>query len=943
MAHDVFISYATEDKIIADAVCAGLEKAGIRCWIAPRDILTSENYDDAIIRAINSSKVMVVIFSSYIFQSQFVKSEVERAFSKGLIIAPFRIENIDPQGGLELYLGRRHWLDAMTPPLENHIQTLVTSIQPMLAAAAAAPVKPASMPVPVAPAAASPLSRPQPPAAKARRPTGLVIALAVGAGLMGILCLVVVAFWVGKNAIGALSKTIATSPAAATQSFPGESPVPTPLLAAPTEHSAANTPISPPTQAAQPGGATPAALPGGNWLYLGDLPRSINAFVVDPANPKIVYAASGDYTGAGGGVYKSEDAGLSWHSASSGLPNRTAQALVFVPGASPALLAAVGSDIYTSTDGAANWTKTGNTGTFGGNDTSMFAVSGDAKTVFAVVNYRGIASSDDGGQSWMTLNEGLPQDDTRVLVLSVAVDLANPTILYAGTGGFVGQGQGVFKSTDGGQTWSPANRGMLDFRITALAVDPRQPQVVYAGSERGDLLKSSDGAQTWTNLSDRIKLKQNVGSDVRNILIDPATSTVYLLANYTGVIYSSDGGAKWHPLGTPPGGCSPQFNSMAIVFGDSPLVFTSTPGNAGDLAGGWRYAAGQPAPVATPTLAPAASGTDKTVLLSGHWQAALELPRVINMLAISPANPKLVFATAGDYSNPGGVYKSEDGGLTWQATSQGLPNKGAGQLAFAAGSSPGLLAAIGSDIYASRDNAVTWSKVGSVGSGGGLEVKMFAASADRQTTFAVLAYGCISRSEDGGQSWLPLACDGLPVDTYPLVQSVAVDPTNTSLLYAGTGGFVRQGQGVFKSIDGGDTWVPANRGMLDYKIITLAINPLQPQEIYAGSEDGNLFKSSDGGQAWTNLTERLKLQQNAEPRAIRSIQIDPLSGVVYLLGDNSGVLYSGDGGAKWRMLGIPSGLNQPRFSSMAVFFGEKPVILTSVMDSDQPVFRFASN
>ncbi|MBE3145340.1 MAG: hypothetical protein IMZ61_15685 [Planctomycetes bacterium] len=218
-----------------------------------------------------------------------------------------------------------------------------------------------------------------------------------------------------------------------------------------------------------------------------------------------------------------------------------------------------------------------------------------------------------------------------------------------------------------------------------------------------------------------------------------------------------------------------------------------------------------------------------------------------------------------------------------------------------------------------------------------ISVRVFAASGDRQTIFAGLDYGGISRSDDGGHNWHPLACDGLPVEIYPLVQSLAVDPTHASLLYAGTRGF-----GVFKSTDGGDTWLPANRGMLDYKIIVLAINPLQSQEIYAGSADGNLFKSSDGGQGWTNLAERLKIQQNPEPRVIRSIQIDPHSGVVYLLGDNSGVLYSGDGGAKWHVLGNPTGLNQPPYIFMAVIFGEKPVIFTSGIFGDAGVFRFAA-
>ena len=57
MPHDVFISYATKDKTTADAVCFGLEKEGIRCWIAPRDILPSDNYDDSIIHAIDTSRV----------------------------------------------------------------------------------------------------------------------------------------------------------------------------------------------------------------------------------------------------------------------------------------------------------------------------------------------------------------------------------------------------------------------------------------------------------------------------------------------------------------------------------------------------------------------------------------------------------------------------------------------------------------------------------------------------------------------------------------------------------------------------------------------------------------------------------------------------------------------------------------------------------------------
>jgi hypothetical protein len=151
-------------------------------------------------------------------------------------------------------------------------------------------------------------------------------------------------------------------------------------------------------------------------------------------------------------------------------------------------------------------------------------------------------------------------------------------------------------------------------------------------------------------------------------------------------------------------------------------------------------------------------------------------------------------------------------------------------------------------------------------------------------------------------------------------------------MYAGTGGIVGSGQGVFKSLDGGDTWTPSNRGMFDYRITALAVDPNHPQVVFAGSNQGDLFKSSDGGQTWTNLKDRLILQQYGEPREIRSIQIDPITGMIYLLGDNSGLLYSQDGGEKWRMLGNPPDTNQPRFNTMAISVADNPVFFLALMD-----------
>jgi hypothetical protein len=132
MAHDVFISYSNKDKPVADAVVAGLENNGIRCWVAPRDITPGSSWGEAIISAIEGSKFMVIILSGNSNRSKQVVREVERAVANDVIIIPFRIENIDPTGAMAYFLSTEHWLDAITPPLERHIEKLQMTLQQLI-------------------------------------------------------------------------------------------------------------------------------------------------------------------------------------------------------------------------------------------------------------------------------------------------------------------------------------------------------------------------------------------------------------------------------------------------------------------------------------------------------------------------------------------------------------------------------------------------------------------------------------------------------------------------------------------------------------------------------------------------------------------------------------------------------------------------------------------
>lgn len=140
MAHDIYISYSSKDKPIADAVCANLEAAGIRCWIAPRDISPGEDWPSAVSRAISESRAMVLVFSANSNSSMEVSRELILAAKSKLNIIPFKIDAVEPGPGLQYYLARSHWLDAMNPPTREQLVGLVEVIRALVMPARLEPV-----------------------------------------------------------------------------------------------------------------------------------------------------------------------------------------------------------------------------------------------------------------------------------------------------------------------------------------------------------------------------------------------------------------------------------------------------------------------------------------------------------------------------------------------------------------------------------------------------------------------------------------------------------------------------------------------------------------------------------------------------------------------------------------------------------------------------------
>jgi hypothetical protein len=130
--HEVFISYSNKDKNVADAICATLEALPLRCWIAPRDVTAGHSWGSSIIEAIEEAKVMVLVYSGNSNLSSQVIREVERAVAKGLVLVPFRIEATMMSKDMEYFLSASHWVDALTPPLEQHLTELGEMVRTVL-------------------------------------------------------------------------------------------------------------------------------------------------------------------------------------------------------------------------------------------------------------------------------------------------------------------------------------------------------------------------------------------------------------------------------------------------------------------------------------------------------------------------------------------------------------------------------------------------------------------------------------------------------------------------------------------------------------------------------------------------------------------------------------------------------------------------------------------
>jgi photosystem II stability/assembly factor-like uncharacterized protein len=470
----------------------------------------------------------------------------------------------------------------------------------------------------------------------------------------------------------------------------------------------------------------------------------------------------------------------------------------------------------------------------------IWDIEASSNTIYAATN-KGIYKSNDEGKSWDLISEQIGTPSI------IAFSGMNPDIIYAG-GSPV---RTIFKSTDGGLSWRSLETSLPPevFSIVNLEVDPSDPQVVYTrvqlARKTGEftheltgskVLKSIDGGEHWSEISD-FKFKS------QNLVIDPRNPDIQYKATRTGVAKSKDGGKTWETLVW---WITRSATSLIVDPANPDTIYVGTEGNgiwkSIDRGLNWEEAGLRGARIYSLEavfdkrggLVLAVAGTDQGIFkahksiqpatwdLVGDFGGYVTIdPRDYNIfyaganikIVRDPENPEIMFY--GEFKEgEGGVLKSLDAGETWRSINNGI---------FKPATTFDLIKYITVDPYDSNIVYMINAQNGGV-------YKSINAGENWQR---------ISRGlEEGYASWL------------------AVAPNNTLYLgiYETKGGSIKPG--VYRSRDGGQTW--ESTSLIDKKVRVIKIDSSTvPYTIYVGTYGQGAYKSNDEGESWIPLDEEL--------------------------------------------------------------------------------------
>jgi photosystem II stability/assembly factor-like uncharacterized protein len=536
-----------------------------------------------------------------------------------------------------------------------------------------------------------------------------------------------------------------------------------------------------------------------------------------------------------------------------------------------------------------------------------------ARVMFAATSFAGVFKSTDGARTWRSLS--LAPNTSRFNTLAIAPQ--DPKTLYVGTG------RGVFKTTDGGATWQATSSDLLPPKETAerrehrldegyvyaLAVDRRDPDVVYASTSGSGVFKSTDGGASWH----RSRLQ---GTNVDALMLDPQhPETVFAWTYEKGAVKSTDGGRTWRELTMPR-----DARLLALHPGHPAKLYAGASGRvlmSSNAGRSWRVTGRGPGAASISALAvDARTGTAYAgITYAGiakragdRWQT-LSTDQSVGALAVDPQDPHVVYAGTGE---PAGILKSTDGGHSWRRLQVPWisdpdfafvselavdPQNPKAVYAYVDNSADGL----SPDWFKSTDGGATWE----IAEDGffltapgipGADSYPSALAFDPLDSDTLYAYGdgaALFKSTDGGASWQRAGYPFIPASLS--VHLLAIDPREPTTLYAaaaeegwydGQEDIVKKGKGIFKSTDGGSSWRAV--GLKGHIVRALAIDPRQRQTVYAGTDSG-LLRSTDGGRSWSRFGRGLPPDGIDARHARGTLAVDPVGGILYAVPAQGGI------------------------------------------------------
>ncbi len=509
------------------------------------------------------------------------------------------------------------------------------------------------------------------------------------------------------------------------------------------------------------------------------------------------------------------------------------------------------------------------------------------------VVYAGGAKTTDGGATWIDLRG-------HGAGLGIVMDPTNSNIVYFG-------GFGVEKTTDGGMTWESVSQGLGGAQIFSLAINPFNPNVLFAGTTGDGAFKSTDGGTTWNAIA--------IDSTVYGLFVDPDDSNiVYAGSNGDGVYKSTDGGDSFARVGSPKVGVV-----FSIVKSGSKL-YAGTAGGGVSVSedGGVTWTNTGVSQSQGLILSVDSAGS---VYLGTNFDGAFVLPagdhgawrrlawdqlktcacQLGHALAIDPSNHDHIFFT----TNDGGLLVTEDGGLTWQDGGiNGFVARAPRAVAFDP-RQPSLVygSSIAGGLFKSEDGGKHWQRR-RFGSSTNYTTGISVDPVDHSVyvaTFTNLGIDTngIWKSTDFGETFTRIdrAPNARPGEFLDLSgRGITVDPHRHRTIY-----FADRSSGIWRSLNAGATWYLVD----STPAFSVTVDPTDSNIVYAGTTDNGVLKSTDGGSSFAARNNRLSGNRTSRTG---SVQVDPSHpNVLYVGTEGSGVFKSEDRAQTW--FRINSGLD----------------------------------